>query len=233
MNVRLAFFGVATVLASSAAFGCGDSAGAGGAGGTGSTASSPTSASSTSSSTSKSTGTGTASSSSGGVVATCEGYCTTLLANCTGNNSQFTGMDQCVASCAAYPTGTIADTSGNTLGCRAYHAGAAAGSATAATTHCAHAGPGGDGTCGTVCDGFCQIAQKYCTGANQVYTSLPDCKATCALAKVDLRFSVTPEPTGAQQACLLYHAQEGSVVPADHCLGDLKKDPGGPSITCQ
>ena len=56
------------------------------------------------------------------------------------------------------------------------------------------AGPGGDGVCGANCDGFCQIAAMYCTGANQVYTDAPDCQATCAAAKTDAKFAVSPEP---------------------------------------
>jgi hypothetical protein len=174
--------------------------------------------------------TSSGSTSTGAMTPTCADYCSKIMSACTGDNAQFNSMDNCIASCAAYPVGTAADMAGNTLGCRSYHAGAAA---TNAATHCAHAGPSGDGTCGDVCDGYCQLAQKFCTGANQVYTDLADCKATCATAMTDVRFSVSPEPAGPEVACLVYHAQEASLVPEDHCPGDLTKDAGGPSITCQ
>src|SRR5262245_2561842 len=75
----------------------------------------------------------------------CTDYCNIIMGNCTMGNAQYSGMDQCVASCKAFKVGTAMDTSGNTLGCRQYHAGAAAGDP---NTHCPHAGPGGDGMCG-------------------------------------------------------------------------------------
>jgi hypothetical protein len=173
-------------------------------------------------------------------------YCTAIMANCTGGDGsmaggmpdatkthqQYTGMDQCLASCMAFPVGTAADTSGNTLGCRQYHAGAAAMDP---ATHCPHAGPGGDGVCGTACEGYCQIAKMYCTQANMaaVYTDDADCEATCKATKDDVKFNLGTQD-GDHVACLLYHVQEGSVAPADHCPGDLAKQAGmtGGSVTC-
>lgn len=196
-------------------------------------------------------GTTYSSTSSSGAAATpdCQTYCTTIMKNCTGGDGstgaggnampdptkttqQYTGMDQCLSSCKAFPVGTAADVSGNTLGCRQYHAGAAASDA---ATHCPHAGPGGDGVCGAKCDGYCQIAMKYCTAANMAatYTDLADCQATCAATKDDVRFNIGVQD-GDHVSCLLYHVQEGSVVPPDHCIGDLAKQMGvvGGSVTC-
>ena len=169
-----------------------------------------------------------------GGALTCQDYCTTIMANCSGQNQQFTGMDQCLNSCKAYPLGAAADKAGNTLGCRTYHAGAAKGDA---TTHCVHSGPGGAGVCGANCDGYCQIAMMYCTATNSaaVYATLADCKTACAAfpdtAKLDVTNTTLQEQK--QVACLLYHSQEASVAPADHCNGDLAKDDAGnASATC-
>lgn len=164
----------------------------------------------------------------------CADYCTTLTANCTGANAQFGGMDRCLASCKAYPVGTAADMSDNTLGCRSYHAGAAKADP---VTHCAHAGPGGAGVCGANCDGYCQIAMMYCTSANmaEVYKTLAECKTTCAGFPDTAKFNATDTALQEKKevACLLYHVQEASTVPADHCLGDLAKGDGGEaSATC-
>jgi hypothetical protein len=164
----------------------------------------------------------------------CATYCTSLMATCTGANQQFTGMDQCLNSCKAYPVGTAADQSGNTLGCRTYHAANAKGDP---ATHCPHAGPGGAGSCGEDCDGFCQIAMMYCTAANMaaVYSSLEQCKATCATFPDTVKFNVTDTTLQTKKAvaCLLYHVQEASAAPPDHCLGDLAADDAGnASMTC-
>jgi hypothetical protein len=164
----------------------------------------------------------------------CEAYCTTLTTNCSGANQQFGAMDRCLASCKAYPVGTAADMAGNTLGCRTYHAGAAKADP---VTHCAHAGPGGAGVCGSNCDGYCQLATMYCSAANMaaVYTSEAECKTTCAKFPDTLKFNVTDTTLQEKKevACLLYHVQEASTAPVDHCLGDLAKGDGGDlSTTC-
>ena len=174
-----------------------------------------------------------------GATPDCVSYCTAIMANCLGDgsdagmgsNGQYTSMDNCLHSCAAMPVGALADSSGNTLGCRLYHATAAKGDP---ATHCPHAGPGGAGVCGTNCQGYCQIAMKYCTAANkaQVYSDLGDCMTTCMALPDDVRFSIAVQD-GNHQACLLYHVQEASTVPDDHCNGDLSKGDGGiKSVTC-
>ncbi len=168
-----------------------------------------------------------------GGAPTCAAYCTSIMSACTADHQQFTSADQCLASCKAYPVGTAADTSGNTLGCRAHAATAAASDA----TQCTAAGPGGAGKCGNDCDGFCQIAMMYCTAANSaaVYPDLATCKTTCAMFPDTATFNVTDTTlqTEKQVACLLYHVQEGSVDPPDHCLGDLAPDDAGnASTTC-
>jgi hypothetical protein len=142
-------------------------------------------------------------------------------------------MDTCMNSCTAIPVGGSADTSGNTLGCRIYHAHAAM-SMNNPGLHCPHAGPGGDGVCGSICDGYCQIAMKFCVGANKVYNDLNDCQTTCASFPNTKRFNVTDPmlQDTKEQACLLYHVQEGSANPPDHCLGDLAKTATLASITC-
>jgi hypothetical protein len=163
------------------------------------------------------------------------------MANCTSTtdpdsglpvgNQQYTDMNNCLNSCKAMPVGTSADSSGNTLGCRLTHANLAKSDP---ATHCPHAGPGGAGTCGTNCDGFCQIAMMYCTAANMaaVFTSLQDCQTQCAAFPNDVKFNIGVQD-GSSTACLLYHVQEASSVPPDHCLGDIiKDDAGDKSTTC-
>jgi hypothetical protein len=176
-----------------------------------------------------------------GGTPTCQAYCQAIMANCTsvmgtdgGNpvgNQQYTNMDNCMNSCKAIPVGTSADMSGNTLGCRINHAGFAK---TDPVTHCPHAGPGGGGTCGNDCDGFCQIATMYCTAAHMaaVFSSAQDCKTKCSQFPTNVTFNIGVQD-GSSVACLLYHVQEASSDPPDHCLGDIiADDAGDKSTTC-
>lgn len=77
----------------------------------------------------------------------CATYCTQVTANCTAANAQYDDMADCMAYCTdvAWPAGADTDTTGNTLGCRLYHVGVAAGDP---ATHCGHAGPTGGSVCG-------------------------------------------------------------------------------------
>jgi hypothetical protein len=75
----------------------------------------------------------------------CTDYCTTFLANCeTDAANTYADETDCETQCAAFDCGTSDDTSGDTLGCRIYHANAAA---TDPATHCIHASAAGTGGC--------------------------------------------------------------------------------------
>ena len=110
-------------------------------------------------------------------VPTCAEYCDQVMSSCTEGTAQYPDRDSCEASCLAFAAGELDDASGNTIGCRIFHAGAAA---VDAETHCAHAGPGGASTCGSNCDGFCAVAREVCTGDNEVYANDKGCRADCA-----------------------------------------------------
>ncbi len=194
-----------------------------------------------SSSSSNSSTEGGTSGEGGGGGLSCDTYCAAIMANCTsttpadgGNpvgNQQYTDMNNCMNSCKAFPVGTASDMMGNTLGCRIYHASLAKSDP---VMHCPHAGPGGDGTCGSNCEGFCQLAQMYCTPANEagVFMSLSDCMSQCGMFPDTTKFNIGVQD-GSSTACLLYHAQEASSAPPDHCIGDIiKDDAGDKSTTC-
>lgn len=146
---------------------------------------------------------------------TCASYCSSITANCTTTNSQFTGMTDCMASCTRYPLGALSDMSGNTLGCRIYHAGAPA--MTNPGTHCLHAGPGGNGMCGDNCLGFCTLVLGSCTGTNMQYNGdMNACMTACA------GYAIAPAYNSQQTmyntfACRLYHATQAAVNPTTHC----------------
>jgi hypothetical protein len=156
---------------------------------------------------------------------TCTAYCADIQAHCTAANAQYPTADQCMATCTTFTVGTGADTSGNTLGCRAYHAGAPA--MTAPDTHCPHAGPGGDlvtaaapGTCGDACTSFCNLEIKVCgsldaplTGITARYQNAAACMTACGNFAKTTPYS-TASSAGNTLACRLFHATNAALYSA-------------------
>jgi hypothetical protein len=142
---------------------------------------------------------------------TCENYCATIETNCSGELDQYGSNEICLAACAAFEVGESGATSGGTLGCREYHANAAAG---APDVHCAHAGPlGGDGTCGTACEGFCAIALDACPDA---FADAADCADQCAGFDATEPYD-TSDTAGDSLACRTYHLTVATTTPVPHC----------------
>jgi hypothetical protein len=147
----------------------------------------------------------------------CTDYCTTIAANCTGTNLMYANTTDCMNTCMKLPAGTVGMTSTNTMGCRLYHAGAAAGSQTNADMHCRHAGPGGDALCGANCEGFCTLVLAACTGPNVQYGgSMSTCMSQCAQYATTPIYVANP-PNANTLTCRLYHATAASTNPGLHC----------------
>ena len=174
---------------------------------------------------------------------TCDLYCATITANCTGDNTQYADEGSCLTYCGTFaqiPLGAAADTSGNTVGCRAYHAGVAGGGADDAAVHCPHAGPSGGNVCGTWCDTYCQLAGTNCTGDNELYADA----ATCDVACSNFPDSGAPGAVeGESVQCKIYHlgvagSDKAGGSAAIHCPhgdvdgGGVCVAPDAPDPTC-
>ena len=112
---------------------------------------------------------------------TCQNYCDTVMANCTGDNAQYGSAAECLDYCenvGSWEAGERGVTDGNSIACRIYHGNAPA--ADDPVTHCVHAGPTGGNMCGTWCDNYCQLALDHCTGDNELYGSDAECQTACA-----------------------------------------------------
>lgn len=170
----------------------------------------------------------------GPVAATCDSYCRTVNTNCVDANRQYGNTPAeaargCMFTCVGFgwPAGSPGDTSGNTLACRAYHAGVAAGDP---AMHCPHAGPLGGGVCGdSQCADFCAANLAVCAGANAAYASLADCMSACA-ALTDAGSSIASPTTttGNTLSCRLYHLSEATVDPAMFCPQTTMLGASGP-----
>jgi hypothetical protein len=98
----------------------------------------------------------------------CANYCSTIMANCTGNNAEYLSTAICAQMCPVFDIGTtVGDTADDTLGCRLFHAMAAT-TPIAADLHCRFAGPLGGDHCGDPREAFCALDTSYCVAPNPV-----------------------------------------------------------------
>lgn len=139
-------------------------------------------------------------------VATCQRYCDTVLASCTGDNAQYASEADCLAVCRAAdwdPGAAVTSTGpadGPSIGCRTYHAGPPAQDDPA--FHCPHAGPSAGGVCGSYCEAYCALALGGCTGGDALYGNGEACMAACA----NFDDSGTPgDASGDTVQCRIYH----------------------------
>jgi hypothetical protein len=155
---------------------------------------------------------------------------------CTGANLIFGSKDKCLAECGAYPKDSSANlytipSTKDTVDCRTYHGSIAisnAGNADLVAAHCGHANAsGGEGTCGTGCENYCDAMAKYCNGTNQKFSNASTCMNACKKYPHD--YSGTPKnPVAAGNSfeCRKYHVIAASVgSTALHC-GHAAEDGG-------
>lgn len=184
-----------------------------------------------------------------GATPDCMTYCATVMKNCTGATmsvdagaglSDYATMKSCLNACAKMPLGKVGDQSGNTVGCRTYHATAAASNA---TLHCPHAGMSGGGVCGDRCMSFCALATAICTPADGVtspaFSSNSDCLAKCGTAPFAFNMSLPEMVTdSATLNCAFYHLGEAFANPYDVDAGTANDhcsdfNPSNPDRGCQ
>ena len=151
----------------------------------------------------------------------CEAYCATIQAACTGDNAQYGDVAACEAYCetwAQLSLGAPSDTVGNTVGCRTYHASVAAEQPGSAAAHCAHAGASGGDVCGSWCDNLCHLAGTNCAGGNALFASDTECATACEA----LDAGGSPgDVDGDSVQCRIYHlgvaGSEGETSATVHC----------------
>lgn len=151
----------------------------------------------------------------------CAQYCELMGEHCVGEALQYRDEAQCLRICRAFPVGTIDDDRVNTASCRRRYAGKArylAGPELA--TGCAYAGPGGDGRCGTNCEGFCSIAMAACSAEVSdpyFYESFDACLLDCEPLAMT-RYEYGAVSAGNSLECRLFHASSAIMGDEDeHC----------------
>ena len=154
----------------------------------------------------------------------CAQYCTEVTSGCSDEHSQYLDLEGCLAICPLLPAGSPGDTTGNSVSCRLTYAKKASSEP---YTYCTWAGPGGDGKCGSNCEGFCAVMMQECTAqstgvGDDYYPTLNSCMTACSALKDVGKYSATDPSlqTGADHVqCRLYHVDAAVTEddPTTHC----------------
>jgi hypothetical protein len=154
--------------------------------------------------------------------AVCKQYCSDLMDYCQGDLKQYVDTAQCLKVCAIYPEGLVTDPDSNTASCRLKYSGRARYAlGTEKEAYCRKAGPGSDGACGMICDGFCTLMMATCTPKYAPYNfpSANDCMTACRALKDVPPYTVSdgnlPDRNDAQ--CRLFHVCSSVMDPDEHC----------------
>ena len=161
-------------------------------------------------------GAGGAAGSPAQVLSLCDRYCAAVMQSCQGAFAVYTSNETCLAACALLPAGEPGDRDVNSIECR-LHAASIAGSEV--PHYCPIAGPGGNGECGTNCEGYCSLMGSVCAEwlPFEQAKCLTDCKKLPDLG------SFTSDVAGQDYAgnhvqCRLYHVCAALTDDAEqHC----------------
>jgi hypothetical protein len=150
------------------------------------------------------------------VTSLCEQYCSAVTSNCTGAFAVYTSFDTCLAVCVDLPAGQPGDSNVNSVQCRLH---AALIARDEVPHYCPIAGPGGNGECGTNCEGLCALRAQVC--ARYADVAMDSCLSGCA--KLDDLGTYSTDPSlgqygGAHVQCRLLHvAAAAADDPEEHC----------------
>jgi hypothetical protein len=171
----------------------------------------------------------------------CAQYCDQVTKYCKDNLAQYIDVPQCLKVCSLFPLGVVGGPDSNTATCRLKYAGKAwYANGSERDAYCRKAGPGSDGTCGSICDGYCTLMIPTCTQARTnpyFFASMSDCMTVCDGLPDVPPFTVAdgtlPDRNDAQ--CRLFHACTAVMDPDEHCehamgvtMCDVKSDAGVP-----
>jgi hypothetical protein len=158
-------------------------------------------------------------------VSMCETYCREITSYCVGSLQQYVDEEQCLKVCPLLPQGTLGEATGNTVACRLKSAADARyASGVERGRYCRRAGPGGDGGCGTNCEGFCSLMEGVCTAEESPlyrFANTAECLTECALLPDgEVPYSTSDEAVsdGNSVQCRLFHVNSAAMLdPLEHC----------------
>ncbi len=156
----------------------------------------------------------------------CQKYCSLAKDVCGGTNALYADDSTCLGICALLLPGEEIEPQGNTVACRINQLEVAQqvtpGEPATLPDYCAKAGPGGNGTCGSNCESYCQLYAGACQAdqpqlGNTQYNQ-KTCVAKCqGLTNLDT-FDWMSNYSGDTLQCRLAHTSAATVNPGEHCV---------------
>ena len=164
-------------------------------------------------------GSGGTSGTSGTAGNLCTQYCEEIGRSCRGDSLQYADDEQCLRVCALFDEGSLDDEGKNTVGCRLRYAFNARYEAGAS---CWRAGPGGDGYCGSNCEGYCTIMLAACTpetASPYYFDDFETCVAECdSLPQIPYIQGDPSVLSGDTVQCRTYHVTTAVMFDTEeHC----------------
>jgi hypothetical protein len=139
------------------------------------------------------------------------------MTNCVDAHAVYTTEAACLAVCGTLPVGSPDAEIGNSVYCRLRNAELAATTGEP-DVHCPIAGPGGDGVCGTNCEGYCVLMQASCSARfSQLFNGLADCQSQCTESLPDPGGYDVSQNSGDSINCRLWHVSAAALDPSLHC----------------
>lgn len=146
----------------------------------------------------------------------CPTFCGVVLDACpraeTESFAVYDSTFTCLRQCEAYAVGSAGDDTGNTLACRMTHALIARDFPGERANSCPAAGPGGNGVCGSNCEGYCNLMLRTC----DTFTTDAECQSACREVPDQGGFEVSQNEGNSVQ-CRLYHLGAALASPTFHC----------------
>lgn len=145
----------------------------------------------------------------------CEDYCDTVMTNCVGNNAVYATPQHCLKACKYFEPGDPIEAAGdNSVACRTRQA---AGAKLEPDTSCRAAGPGGDGVCGTDCEGYCTLFAAACSDLDPYEGDIDSCLQDCSGLPDQPSFNLARDHDLDTIECRLVHVTNSTLDPVTHC----------------
>lgn len=178
-----------------------------------------------------------------GASQACKQYCAMADSVCQSPSKLYANQDVCLATCSLMSPGDANEPTGNTntVACRVHQLQLAQQTDEPATRpdYCAAAGPGGNGTCGSNCESYCQLYEAACHADQPQLTSaqydLDTCVGKCKGLLDKGTFDAIEDHGGDSVQCRLVHTSTSTLDPSEHCVhaqlqAQAHATPPGPCI---
>lgn len=152
--------------------------------------------------------------------AACHSYCTRIMSDCTGKNTQYSSMYACLGTCNLFGPGEAGASSGNSLACRLGQLSLAESTNGENGDYCPSAGPSGGTACGTNCESYCALLHKACPTQFNALTTEPavsteqqrlsECESKCQAFPTVPGFDAQSDDSGDTLQCRLIQLSDAA-----------------------